>query len=127
MRLREEIRRTSKRKWNSYAEDTLFPESLEGASSKIQRCVVENDDSLHREFLLAFSSRYSEDKDFNLSPVPDTCTWFLEDPKFCDWRDSENSCFLWISAGPDCGKSVLSKHLVDERLVSHRAIRSTIC
>lgn len=33
---------------------------------------------------------------------------------FQDWRDSESSRMLWVSANPGCGKSVLAKYLVDE-------------
>jgi hypothetical protein len=42
------------------------------------------------------------------------------------WRDSNTDDLLWISADPGCGKSVLSKSLVDEELRSG-ADGSTVC
>jgi ankyrin repeat protein len=42
------------------------------------------------------------------------------------WRDSATDDLLWISADPGCGKSVLSKSLVDEELRSD-ADDSTVC
>lgn len=72
------------------------------------------------ECLEAFRSAnlYEEQKNRNPDRVEGTCKWLLESPSFRDWRDGESSGLLWISADPGCGKSVLSKAFVDERLVS---------
>lgn len=45
-----------------------------------------------------------------------TCQWFLRHPNYTSWRDSNSSSILWVSADPGCGKSVLSKLLVDKEL-----------
>jgi len=82
---------------------------------------------LKRDFFRTFSSPYAEDKDFNPERVPGTCRWFLEDDRFQKWRDSPHSSFLWVSAGPGCGKSVLSRFLVDGRLVTRSLMASTVC
>jgi hypothetical protein len=50
--------------------------------------------------------------------VPGTCEWFLTHPKFLEWQESKTSSLLWLSADPGCGKSVLSKSLVDNELTS---------
>ncbi|KAI9748141.1 MAG: hypothetical protein M4579_007306, partial [Chaenotheca gracillima] len=68
------------------------------------------------EFLQSLSSEYRRQKDVNPSRVPGTCEWFLGDSRFHEWRDVVDSRFLHVYAGPGCGKSVLSKSLIDERL-----------
>jgi hypothetical protein len=41
----------------------------------------------------------------------------LGDPTFKRWRESDHDDLLWSSAGPGCGKSVLSRVLIDEDLL----------
>lgn len=36
---------------------------------------------------------------------------------FQDWSEDPSASLLWVTADPGCGKSVLSKYLVDEVLV----------
>jgi hypothetical protein len=50
--------------------------------------------------------------------VSGTCEWFLTHPKFLEWQESKTSSLLWLSADPGCGKSVLSKSLLDNELTS---------
>jgi hypothetical protein len=57
---------------------------------------------------------YHRYKNINRERVPGTCEWFLADQRFRKWRDSNSSNVLWVSAGPGCGKSVLSRSLIDE-------------
>ena len=64
--------------------------------------------------LIAAAPTYAADKDFNPIRVSGTCEWFLEDERFKSWRDHKSSSLLWVSAAPGCGKSVLSRTLVDE-------------
>ncbi|KAK2786457.1 hypothetical protein FQN53_006613 [Emmonsiellopsis sp. PD_33] len=56
---------------------------------------------------------YREQKDRNQERVPETCEWFATHDLFREWKESETSSMLWVSADPGCGKSVLAKHLVD--------------
>jgi hypothetical protein len=58
---------------------------------------------------------YTRYKNLNPHRVDGTCEWFLTDERFCKWRDSKSPSLLWVSAGPGCGKSVLSKSLIDDR------------
>ncbi|TGO86170.1 hypothetical protein BPOR_0327g00020 [Botrytis porri] len=78
------------------------------------------------ECLQAFrlANLYEEQKDRNPDRVEGTCTWLFESQSFRDWRDGESSGLLWISADPGCGKSVLSKAFVDERLGNLESIAS---
>lgn len=64
--------------------------------------------------LSSAASDYEKDKNINPKRVDGTCNWFFTHPLFCDWRDSTKPGLLWFSAGPGCGKSVLSRSLIDE-------------
>ncbi|KAF2494972.1 hypothetical protein BU16DRAFT_590252 [Lophium mytilinum] len=66
-----------------------------------------------------------EMKNFNPERVPETCVWFLEHPTFQAWKNRSGNDLLWLTADPGCGKSVLSRALVDEKLVSAEPV--TLC
>lgn len=59
---------------------------------------------------------YQSQKDQNPRPVPGTCLWTLQNPKYLEWRDNDVKRLIWISADPGCGKSVLARYVVDEDL-----------
>ncbi|KAI9928609.1 hypothetical protein MW887_001824 [Aspergillus wentii] len=86
-------------------------------SERILHHIVEDRKEKGEESLLKDLARtagdYTRYKDINPERVPGTCEWFLKDEGFSKWRSS-SSDLLWVSAGPGCGKSVLSKTLVDE-------------
>lgn len=74
-------------------------------------------------------SDYEDYKESIASRAEGTCTWFLQHEKYLSWLKEENSAFLWLSADPGCGKTVLSSFLVDE-LKSDRSqatFPATIC
>jgi ankyrin repeat domain-containing protein 50 len=73
------------------------------------------------------SIKYEEYKDRNRNRVPGTCKWFLEHPKFINWRNEQSSSLIWVSADPGCGKSVLSKALIDEGLLGADPKNATTC
>jgi hypothetical protein len=58
-----------------------------------------------------------------------TCEWFLRHEKYQQWRQEPKSSFLWISAGPGYGKSVLASFLVDElnNNLSQSTSPATVC
>ncbi|EFX04858.1 ankyrin repeat-containing protein [Grosmannia clavigera kw1407] len=85
------------------------------------------DDEKERELLKELASAYESYKNFNKQRVEGTCEWFFNDNRFRTWRDSKMSSLLWVSAGPGCGKSVLSRALVDEHRLSTNAATSTVC
>ncbi|KAI0547961.1 hypothetical protein F4679DRAFT_341114 [Xylaria curta] len=80
-----------------------------------------------RELLTDLAADHEGYKNFNPRKVKNTCEWFLENETFRSWRDNEKSSFLWVSAGPGCGKSVLSRSLIDEWQLSTSAATSIIC
>lgn len=69
---------------------------------------------------------YETQKNFNPERVNDTCLWCLNDTRFLNWRDHSTSCLLWVTADPGCGKSVLSKALVDEHLLDSTPNHATV-
>ena len=73
------------------------------------------------------ASDYKSDKDSILARVFGICEWLFEDHRFLEWRDNKHLRFLWVSAGLGCGKSVLSRFLIDERRVCISAMSSTVC
>ncbi|KAL6805396.1 ankyrin repeat-containing domain protein [Trichoderma sp. SZMC 28012] len=85
------------------------------------------EDQKERALLQALASDYEGHKDFNPRKVEGTCEWFFADERFCNWRSSGASSLLWVSAGPGCGKSVLSRSLIDERRLSTNITTSTVC
>jgi ankyrin repeat domain-containing protein 50 len=60
------------------------------------------------------TSNYEEFKDRNPGRLQGTCQWGFQHKNFQKWRESNSSSLIWISADPGCGKSVLSKSLIDE-------------
>ncbi|KAL4928200.1 uncharacterized protein BDV17DRAFT_264963 [Aspergillus undulatus] len=64
------------------------------------------------------SNPYEDQKNRTPRRVLETGKWFLEHKKFVDWRENEGSDLLWLSAKPGSGKSVLSRALIDEDLIT---------
>ncbi|KGQ04369.1 Vegetative incompatibility protein HET-E-1 [Beauveria bassiana D1-5] len=73
------------------------------------------------ENLKRVAGKYETGKDGNLKHVESTCEWFFGNNDFCDWRDGTDSGLFWVSADPGCGKSVLSRALID-----HGHLKSTV-
>lgn len=64
------------------------------------------------------TSSYEKYKNINPDRVADTCMWVLNHPQYRQWQSNSHNDLLWISADPGCGKSVLSKSLIDNELRS---------
>ncbi|KAJ5970670.1 uncharacterized protein N7479_000588 [Penicillium vulpinum] len=97
---------------------------LDASQSQTQR---NYEDQAEKDLLQHLASDYEGYKDFNRLRVQGTCEWFFNDDNFCKWRDSPTSGLLWLSAGPGCGKSILSRALIDERRLSLNITTSTVC
>ncbi|KAB5569898.1 hypothetical protein GE09DRAFT_1217350 [Coniochaeta sp. 2T2.1] len=85
------------------------------------------EDQKERILLQDLASDYEGYKNFNPQKVEGTCEWFLNDDRFRRWRESNTSSLLWVSAGPGCGKSVLSRALIDDHRLSTKVATSTVC
>lgn len=79
-----------------------------------------------KKCIQCLTSNYREARDRNEKRAPGTCQWILENPKFVDWQKGIVN-LLWVSADPGCGKSVLSRALVDDKLVSITHEELSIC
>ena len=79
------------------------------------------------ECLQSLTSDYRADKDRNEQRVPGTCQWLLTHRKFLGWRARSRASLLWVSADPGCGKSVLSRTLIDEGLLTLDPKQASIC
>ncbi|PQE19456.1 ankyrin repeat-containing protein [Rutstroemia sp. NJR-2017a WRK4] len=79
------------------------------------------------------TTNYEDQKNTNTNRAEGTCLWCLEDALFLNWRDRMTSRLLWITADPvltaepGCGKSVLSKALVDENLLGQQENDTVVC
>jgi NACHT domain len=80
---------------------------------------IQNTNARARECHQVFkTSGYEEHKNRNLDRVEGTCQWVINDPLYQSWLASTNDDLLLITADPGCGKSVLSKSLIDGELKS---------
>lgn len=59
------------------------------------------------------------------TPVQGTCHWFLDHKTFTSWLRDTSSALLWVTANPGCGKTVLSRFLVE--ILSRQASEATVC
>lgn len=86
-------------------------------SSYTQSCMIFADTRLtEKSYDISFfkTTNYTAFKDvLNPPPKPNTCLWFLENPIFHEWMKSGTGRILWLTADPGCGKSVLSRALID--------------
>ena len=73
------------------------------------------------------TTNYETQKNLNPEREAETCFWCLNDKRFRNWRDKSTSCLLWVTADPGCEKSILSRALIDERLLNSAPSDTTIC
>jgi hypothetical protein len=59
---------------------------------------------------------YEEFMNINPDRVEGTCQWVLSHPQYLHWYTKPHDDLLWISADPGCGKSVLTRSLVNNEL-----------
>ncbi|KAF3154968.1 hypothetical protein TWF569_010588 [Orbilia oligospora] len=69
------------------------------------------------------TTTYENFKDINPNCAPGTCQWFLRHKRYQQWVNSRDSSLLWVTADPGCGKSVLSRKLVDSELRSKENLK----
>ncbi|KAI9730863.1 MAG: hypothetical protein M1834_005581 [Cirrosporium novae-zelandiae] len=59
------------------------------------------------------TSTYEDTMEKNPDHVPGTCEWFVRHSRYREWLNGPASNLLWVTADPGCGKSVLSKFLIN--------------
>lgn len=96
---------------------TSFSIVTESILDHFRRQTMQYENDKERECHQAFDvCPYETHKNVNPDRVDGTCSWVLENPRYIHWCQSKWDGLLWISADPGCGKSVLSKSLIDREL-----------
>ncbi|KAJ5560315.1 hypothetical protein N7513_002714 [Penicillium frequentans] len=113
---------TAERKQDGENISRRFEEALE--RHRLKENTLGRNNKVEQFIKLLYTCPYRDRKDRIDNRVPQTCEWFTKHPYFQKWNQSEDSSLLWVSADPGCGKSVLSKYLVDEVLATQGR---TIC
>ncbi|KAI9877712.1 MAG: hypothetical protein M1830_003024 [Pleopsidium flavum] len=70
---------------------------------------------------------YESNKNKNPHRIPGTCEWFLRNERYKRWLVEQGSTWLWVTADPGCGKSVLSRFLVDEYKSKRSMDTQSVC
>ena len=70
---------------------------------------------------------YESDKSRIADRVKGTCKWFTTHNKYRSWLHETHSRLLWVTADPGCGKSVLSKFLVNNYIDNAAIGTTSIC
>ncbi len=92
-------------------QDEASSKTLSGEVRRgVEYQAIEEASSCHKSLRV---SEYEFNKDKNPPRIPGTCEWFLRHSRYRKWLETTTSAWLWVTADPGCGKSVLSRHLVD--------------
>jgi hypothetical protein len=71
------------------------------------------------QLLFKNGCNYTDSKNRNAERLPGTCNWFTNHHLFQQWSlpvEGGNPSLLYVTADPGCGKSVLSRYLIDNIL-----------
>ncbi|KAH6639236.1 ankyrin repeat-containing domain protein [Boeremia exigua] len=114
------------KRWQPYAAGTaaayakellsIVPEDEVAATTKAALVMAQHE---FLPLLYDNACMYEDSKSRNCKRVPGTCEWFTKHSLFQGWNSSSNdeqTGLLYVTADPGCGKSVLSRYLVDDVL-----------
>ena len=96
-------------------------------NTSISRHLTPEEAQKETQCLQSLTSNYEGDKNRNKRRVPGTCMWLLKHERYLHWCQDPTASLLWVSADPGCGKSVLSRALVDEGLLKPNTGTNSIC
>lgn len=118
--LKDQDRRVTELIRLSRKQDELFQlrvlaELQRGRNDFNRRHLTEDESNCHK---CLRTNDYEFDKEKNPDRIPGTCEWFLQHPRYRDWLDATGSSLLWVTADPGCGKSVLSRFLINSLKLS---------
>ncbi|KAJ5183229.1 hypothetical protein N7492_000845 [Penicillium capsulatum] len=103
--LKEEIRGTNQRL------DGIKSQQDQHHREQTEIVMTGQQQSCHQTFKVA---NYTEQKNINPKRAEGTCQWALQSPEYIRWSKSNSNDFLWVSADPGCGKSVLARSIIDD-------------
>ncbi|KAE8334741.1 hypothetical protein BDV24DRAFT_169894 [Aspergillus arachidicola] len=96
--------------------DKVYDQQERHHNEQKVQALTDKEKKCHQVFKI---SNYEQQKDINPTRARETCQWVLQDSRYLRWWDSCGNDLLWISADPGCGKSVLSKSLIDDDFQVH--------
>jgi hypothetical protein len=91
--------------------EKAFEQREDHHREQVMRYLTEDQHQCHQAFK---TSTYEKFKKINPNRVEGTCEWVLNSPEYLRWWNATRNDLLWISADPGCGKSVLTKSLIDK-------------
>jgi hypothetical protein len=100
----------------SFQESNKLTESiLEEVRAARNEQKYRQDQEDKRNFLSVLrTTDFEFSKNKNPEKSPRTCEWLLQHPEYQKWLKQASTPCLWLTADPGCGKSVLSRYLVDD-------------
>jgi hypothetical protein len=105
--LKAEIKGTNQRLDHAYSQQE------EHHRERVAFALTDQQHRCHQTFKV---SSYEEQKNINPRKVEGTCLWALQSPEYIRWSESSCNDLLWVSADPGCGKSVLSRSIIEDCL-----------
>lgn len=103
--LKAEIKGTNQRL------DLAYSQQEQLHREKVAFALTDQQHRCHQTFKI---STYEEQKNNNPRKVEGTCLWALQSPEYIRWSESSCNDLLWVSADPGCGKSVLSRSIIED-------------
>ncbi|KAJ5712190.1 hypothetical protein N7493_008658 [Penicillium malachiteum] len=105
--LKAEIKGTNQRLDHAYSQQE------EHHRERVTFALTDQQHRCHQTFKV---STYEEQKNINPRKLEGTCLWALQSPEYIRWSESSCNDLLWVSADPGCGKSVLSRSIIEDCL-----------
>jgi ankyrin repeat protein len=103
---------------------------IEGTNQRLDQAYSQQEQHHREKFAFALTdqqnrclqtfkiSTYEEQKNINPRKAEGTCLWALQSAEYIRWSESSCNDLLWVSADPGCGKSVLSRSIIEDCLDS---------
>ncbi|KAJ5729634.1 uncharacterized protein N7483_004142 [Penicillium malachiteum] len=102
--LKAEIKGTNRRLDQAYSQQEKYHRE------KVAFTLTDQQHRCHQIFKV---SSYEEQKNINPRKVEGTCLWATQSPEYIRWSESNCNDLLIVSADPGCGKSVLSRSIIE--------------
>ncbi|CAG8006550.1 unnamed protein product, partial [Penicillium salamii] len=93
--------------------DQAYSQQEQHHREKVVFALTDQQHRCHQTFKV---SNYEQQKNINPEKVEGTCLWALQSAEYIRWSESSCNDLLWVSADPGCGKSVLSRSIIDNCL-----------
>lgn len=103
-------------------------ETFQGIDRTLQRLVEAQEQTFSKQEIRHLqgivgkfsTSDYNKQMKLNPNRVSGTCEWFCRHKNFMEWLEKDFGLLL-VSADPGCGKSTLTRYLIEEVLPQHTA------